>query len=128
MLAPGDHVTATVSRTGTSYSFSLADSTHSADSFTAAASCKASKCKDLSAEWIAERPYYQTTGVVPLVDFGSWSPSAASVESGSTSGNISSFAPTAIDMQDSTANYDLDATSPSSGATTSFTTTWHDSY
>jgi len=127
-VVPGDQVTAALSRTGTSYSFSLVDATHGADSFTTSATCKASKCKDTSAEWVAERPDYLTTGIVPLVDFGSWSVSGASVTSGSTLGTINSFAPTALDMQDSTASYALDSTNPASGATTGFTTTWADSY
>jgi hypothetical protein len=126
MTAPGDQVTATISRSGTSYTLSIADSTNAADGFTATASCSAAKCKDTSAEWIAERPTYRTTGLTPLVDFGTWNPGNASVTSGGTVGNIDSFNPEAVTMIDSTGTYDLDTVT--TGATTGFTATWKDSY
>jgi hypothetical protein len=127
-LAPGDQVTATVSHSGASYTLSVTDSTNGANSFSVTPSCPPSKCKDLSAEWIAERPAFPTTGLTPLVDFGTWSPSGASVTVGAHVGDISSFHPEAIDMMDSTSTYNLSTISPATGATAGFTATWNNSY
>ena len=97
-LAPGDAITSTVTRSGTSYTLTVTDSTHSANSFTETESC--SSCANSSAEWIAEAPS-GSTGVYPLADFKSWTASNASVTEGSTSGAISSFTDDEITMIDS---------------------------
>jgi hypothetical protein len=97
-LAPGDAITSTVTRSGTNYTLTVTDSTHSANSFTETESC--SSCANSSAEWIAEAPS-GSTGVYPLADFKSWTASNASVTEGSTSGVISSFTDDEITMIDS---------------------------
>ena len=87
-LHAGDSITASVVRSGTSYTLKVTDSSRSADSFTTTQTC--SSCANSSAEWIAEAPS-GSSGVYPLSDFGSWTESGATVKAGSTSGVISSF-------------------------------------
>jgi hypothetical protein len=95
--AAGDAITATVTRSGTSYTLAVTDATHSADSFSTTQTC--SSCANSSAEWIAEAPS-GSSGVYPLADFGSWSASNASVTEGTTAGVISSFTDDEITMVD----------------------------
>jgi hypothetical protein len=87
-LHAGDSITASVVRSGTSYTLKVTDSSRSADSFSTTQTC--SSCANSSAEWIAEAPS-GSSGVYPLSDFGSWTESGATVKAGSTSGVISSF-------------------------------------
>jgi hypothetical protein len=126
-VAPGDSISASVVRSGTKYTVALKDSTHTADSGSATATCKATTCLDTSAEWIAERPEYASTGDVPLVSYGTWTLSAGDVTSGSKSGTISSFKPASITMVDSTDTYSLSTPSALTGGN-SFKTTWDNSY
>lgn len=124
-VEPGDSISASVSRSGKVYTLSLTDSTHTANSFTATAKCKKTVCLDTSAEWIAERPSYATTGYVPLLNYSSWTLSNAEVN---TTGNIASFTDYEISMVDSTDSYYLSAPSSLTGGSTAFTTGWKDSY
>ena len=87
-VAGGDSISASVVKSGTSYTLKVTDSTHSANSFTTTQSC--SSCVDTSAEWIAEAPS-GSGGIFPLPNFHSWTLSSATVKSGSTSGVISTF-------------------------------------
>jgi hypothetical protein len=96
-LAAGDAITSTVTRSGTSYTLTVTDSTHTADSFTETQAC--ASCANTSAEWIAEAPS-SSSSVYPLADFKSWTASSASVTEGSTSGVISSFTDDEITMVD----------------------------
>jgi hypothetical protein len=98
--AAGDAITATVTRSSTSYKLTVTDATHTADSFTKTETCSASSCVDSSAEWIAEAPT-GSSGVEPLADFGTWTASGATVTEGTTSGTISSFTDDEITMVDS---------------------------
>ena len=86
-LQPGDRISASVARSGGSYTLRVSDSTRPANSFSTTQSC--SGCASSSAEWIAEAPS-GSSGVYPLSDFHSWSASGATVTSGSA-GVISSF-------------------------------------
>src|ERR1017187_4490703 len=63
-VAAGDNISASVARSGASYTLKLTDSTHTANSFSKAGSCATSTCVDTSAEWIVERPAY-SIGIVP---------------------------------------------------------------
>ncbi|MGH9016836.1 MAG: G1 family glutamic endopeptidase [Acidimicrobiales bacterium] len=126
-LSPGDQVGASVTRVKTNYTLTVTDTTDGANSFSVTGKCGQSKCKDTSAEWIMERPEFPATGLVPLADFGTWSPTAAAVTA-STAGNISSFGPESIDMGDSTGTYNLDTVIPDTGATNGFAVTWGNSY
>lgn len=87
-LHAGDSITASVVRSGTSYTLKVTDSSRPADSFSTTQTC--SSCANSSAEWIAEAPS-GSSGVYPLSDFRSWTESGATVKAGSTSGVISSF-------------------------------------
>jgi Peptidase A4 family len=97
-VAAGDSITASVVRSGTSYTLAVTDSTHPANSFSTNQSC--SDCANTSAEWIAEAPS-GSSGILPLADFGSWTETGATVTEGSTSGVISSFTDDEITMVDS---------------------------
>ncbi len=92
---PGDQITASVTRSGDSYTLAVTDSTHPADSFSTTQTY--SGAADSSAEWIAEAPS-GSSGVYPLTDFGTVSFSGATVTEGSTSGVISSFTDDEITM------------------------------
>ncbi len=126
-LRPGDQITAAVSRSGTSYTLSLTDSTRPANSFSVNASCAAATCLDTSAEWIAERPAFQI-GIAPLADYGTWKLADGTETAGGTSGTIGSFVPNyQINMQDATQSYLLSTSSALSRGTI-FSTTWKNSY
>jgi hypothetical protein len=119
-LAAGDAITSTVTRSGTSYTLTVTDSTHTANSFTKTETC--SNCANTSAEWIAEAPS-SGSSIVPLADFGSWTASNASVTEGSTSGTISSFTDNQLTMIDSSKRTKALPGSLSSGGN-SFPVTW----
>ena len=94
-LAAGDSITSTVTRSGTSYTLTVTDSTHSANSFSTTQSC--SSCANSSAEWIAEAPS-GSSGVYPLAKFSTWNDASSTVTEGSTAGVISSFTDDEITM------------------------------
>jgi Peptidase A4 family len=96
--AAGDSITASVVRSGTSYTLSVTDATHPADSFTTTQTC--SNCANSSAEWIAEAPS-GSSGVYPLAQFSTWTDANSTVTEGTTSGVISSFTDDEITMVDS---------------------------
>ena len=93
-VQPGDSISASVVRSGSSYTLKVTDSSHPANSFTTTQSC--SGCANSSAEWIAEAPS-GSGGVLPLSNFHSWTLSGATVNSGV----ISSFTDDEITMIDS---------------------------
>jgi len=123
-VSPGDSITSTVTRSGDSYTLSVTDSTHPADSFSTTQTY--SGAADSSAEWIAEAPS-GSSGVYPLTDFGTWTDSGSAVTEGSTSGVISSFTDDEITM----VNGDTGAVEAQPGALNSsgngFTVTWESS-
>jgi hypothetical protein len=98
-VAPGDKITATVSKSGTTYTFKVTDATHTANSFSTTASC--TTCLDQSAEFIAERPGLSTGGLALLANFGTWTVKSAAVTSGTTTGSISKFPDTQLTMVNS---------------------------
>ena len=119
-LAAGDAITSVVTRSGTTYTLTVTDSTHPANSFTKTETC--SSCANTSAEWIAEAPS-SGSSVYPLADFTSWTASNASVTEGSTSGTISSFTDEEITMIDSS-NRVKAQPGPLNGSGSSFAVTW----
>jgi hypothetical protein len=119
-VSPGDHITSTVTRSGDSYTLSVTDSTHPADSFSTTQTY--SGAADSSAEWIAEAPS-GSSGVYPLTQFSTFSLSGASVTEGSTSGTISSFTDDEITMEDSSGHVEAQPGSLTSGGA-AFTVTW----
>jgi Peptidase A4 family len=96
---PGDEISASVIRKGTSYTFKVTDSTTKGNSFSTARTCAA--CKDQSAEWIAERPWLgsPTEGhFSSLPDFGTWRLTSATAKAGSKSGRITTFPDNEVTM------------------------------
>lgn len=122
-VAAGDSITASVVRSGTSYTLSVIDSTHPANSFRTARAC--TSCTNTSAEWIAEAPG-GTQGVYALPDFGTWSASRAAVTKGTSSGTISSFADDQITMADDQGNVEAQPSSLSKRGS-AFSVTWKSS-
>ncbi len=96
-LAAGDSITASVVRSGTSYTLAVTDSTNPSNSFTTTQTC--SDCANSSAEWIAEAPS-GSSGIYPLAHFSTWTDSGSAVTEGTTSGVISSFTDDEITMVD----------------------------
>jgi hypothetical protein len=99
-IAPGDAITATVTRSGTSYTLAVTDSTNTAASFATTQSCASTICKDESAEWIAEAPDGYR-GLWPLAHFKTWGLMSAAVATSTASGTITTFTPYRITMVDS---------------------------
>jgi hypothetical protein len=128
-VAAGDSISASVARTGTRYTLKLTDSTHAANSFSRTATCAAATCLDTSAEWIAERPAYSDTGIVPEAQFGTVGFSRASETAAGRTSTISGFSGTnyALTCVDSTESYDIVSTSGLTGGNT-FTNAWKNSY
>jgi hypothetical protein len=117
---PGDAITASVVRSGTSYTLKLTDATHPGNSFSTTQTC--SDCSNTSAEWIAEAPTVLSS-VTRLPDFGTWGLNAATVTSGSASGTISTFTDSVITMADSSGNVEARPGSLGTRGNT-FTDTW----
>lgn len=123
-VSPGDHITSTVTRSGSSYTLTVTDSTHTADSFSTTQTY--SGAADSSAEWIAEAPS-GSSGVYPLTDFGSWTPSGSAVSEGSTSGVISSFPDDEITLENGGAGAVEAQPGPLNSSGNGFTVTWKSS-
>jgi Peptidase A4 family len=118
-LRPGDSISASVVRSGNSYTLKVTDSSRSGDSFTTTQSCS---CANSSAEWIAEAPS-GSSGVYPLAHFSTFSLSAATVSAGSTSGVISSFTDDEITMVDSSGRVEAQP-GALNGSGNAFSVTW----
>jgi hypothetical protein len=115
-VRPGDSISASVARSGTSYTLSVTDHTTPANSFTTTQTC--SNCANSSAEWIAEAPS-GSRGVLPLANFGTWTESGATVNSGV----ISSFADDEITMVNSSGQVKAQP-GPLNSSGNGFTVTW----
>jgi hypothetical protein len=125
-VQPGDVISASVHRSGTSYRLSLTDFSNPANSFSTVQSC--TTCENESAEWIAERPAFPI-GITPLTFFRSWNPVGAVQTSNGAKGPISSGPnPAQITMLDATGTYALDNVSGLYARGTSFVAHWLDSY
>jgi hypothetical protein len=118
-LRPGDSISASVVRSGNSYTLKVTDSSRSGDSFTTTQSCS---CANSSAEWIAEAPS-GSSGVYPLAHFSTFSLSGATVTEGSTSGVISSFTDDEITMVDSSGRVEAQP-GALNGSGNAFSVTW----
>jgi hypothetical protein len=125
-VKPGDKIAASVVRTGTSYALKVTDSTTSGNNLSETETCAAATCVDSSAEWIAEAPG-GLRGEIPLPDFKTWTLSAASVTSGTTTGNIKTFPDDEITMV-SGETYSLATPGALNTAGTGFSDTWDNSY
>src|SRR5215471_7803942 len=119
-LRPGNTISTSMVRSGSSYTLKVTDSSHPANSFTTTQSC--SGCANSSAEWIAEAPS-GSGGVLPLANFHTWTASGATVTSGSTSGVISTFADDELTMVNSSGAVKA-LPGPLNGSGNGFSVTW----
>jgi hypothetical protein len=127
-VQPGDLISASVTRSGTSYTLSLSDSTTAGNGFSTTQTCAAATCLDQSAEWIAERPAFPI-GITPLSYFSAWTPFNASETANGTKGGIASGpGATSVIMVDATDTYPLDSVSGLSTGGASFAARWLNSY
>jgi len=126
-LQPGDKITASVTRSGTTYTLKLTDSTHTANSFTRTATCALATCKAASAEWISERPSF-SIGIAPQAHYTAFKITNGSQTSSGHTGSIGAGpGVNAITMIDATQTYNLNTVSGLTGGN-SFSTTWRNSY
>jgi hypothetical protein len=126
-VKPGDKISASVAKSGTTYTLKVTDATTTANSFSTAQTCVATTCLDTSAEWIAEAPG-GPRGDYPLPNFKSWSLSSATVTSGTTSGTISKFSDDEITMLDGSQTYALATPGALNATGSGFKVTWDNSY
>lgn len=125
-VAPGDKVSASVTRRGAAYRLVVIDTTHRSDSFSVTASCRT--CENDSADWINERDVFASNGYSPLANYGAWKlANGAATESGRPLSIGSLPRVHNITMVDATDSYNL-ASASSLLRRTSFTTTWKDSW
>lgn len=127
-VKPGDKITASVLRKGTTYTLRLTDKTTAGNTVAATAACALTSCLDESAEWVTERPAY-SIGIVPLAQFSPVRFAAASATGGGTSGPITAFGTAvAYTMVDATDTYALDQTSALNLKHNGFGNKWLNSY
>jgi hypothetical protein len=119
-VAAGDSITASVVRSGSSYTLAVTDSTHTANSFSTTQT--SSGDADSSAEWIAEAPS-GSDGVYPLAKFSTWTANSDDATEGSTSGTISSFTDDQITMETSSGATEATPSALNSSGN-SFSVTW----
>jgi len=115
-VSPGDSISASVVRSGSSYTLKLTDSTHPADSFSTAQTC--STCANSSAEWIAEAPS-SGSRILPLANFGTWTETGATVNAKV----ITSFADDELTMVDNSGTVKAQP-GPLNGSGNGFSVTW----
>lgn len=127
-VKPGDHIAASVRRTGTTYKLTLTDATTTGNNISQTETCAASTCLDESADWIVERNSFASTGYAPLPPFKTTHFASASETAGGTKGTINSVSPNQITMVDSTDSYALASPGTVSSTGTSFTDAWKNSY
>jgi peptidase A4-like protein len=126
-LKPGDHIAASVTRTGTSYKLVLTDSTTAGNNISVTKTCAAATCLDTSAEWISERPSF-SIGIVPQAHYNAFKLTSGDETAGGHAGTIGTGpGVNAITMIDATQSYDLNTVSGLTG-NNSFSTTWKNSY
>ena len=126
-LKPGDKISASVTRTGTSYAFKLTDSTTAGNDISATKTCALANCKDTSAEWISERPSF-SIGVVPQAHYNAFKITAGSVTANGHTTTIGAGpGVNSVTMIDATQAYNLNTVSALTGGN-AFSTTWKNSY
>jgi hypothetical protein len=126
-LKPGDKITASVTRTGTSYALKLTDATTPGNNISVTKTCALATCKDTSAEWISERPSF-SIGIVPQVKYNAFKITAGSVTANGTTTTIGAGpGVNSVTMVDATDTYNLNTVSALTGGN-AFSTTWKNSY
>lgn len=122
-VQPGDKITSVVSRNGSTYTLTVTDATHPANSFTRTETC--ASCQNSSAEWIAERPS-GSGGLFSLPNFGNIVFKKDKAAVGGNSGSISNFPFDSITMTNSSSQT-LVSVGPLKKHGKSFRATWHQS-
>ncbi len=118
-VRPGDHIRASVSRSGAAYTLSVVDSTTSGNNVNGSGAC--TTCLNESAEWIVERPYIVPTGDTPLAQFAQLNWATASYGA-----STKSTAQQADVMLNTLGAYEL--AEPLSAGGNAFGVKWLDSY
>jgi hypothetical protein len=126
-LKAGDKISASVTRTGTSYALKLTDSTTSGNNISVTKTCALATCKDTSAEWVSERPSF-SIGIAPQAHYNAFKLTSGAQTSSGKAGTIGTGpGVNSITMVDATATYNLNTVSALTGGN-SFGTTWKNSY
>ncbi len=126
-LQPGDVVTASVTRSSSTYTLKVTDTTNPANSFSEKKTCATKTCLDTTAEWICERPSF-AIGMAPLADYGTWTLTDGTETASGKSGTIGSYSSVhELEMVDATDSYVL-STPTALSDDNSFSTTWDNSY
>jgi Peptidase A4 family len=127
-VAPGDKITASVTRSGSAYTLAVTDSTSTTNSFSHKATCATTTCLATSAEWIAERPAY-SIGIAPEAQFSNVPFSASSETAAGKTSTISGYsgANYHITTIDATGTYGIATASGLTGGN-AFSASWKNSY
>jgi len=126
-LKPGDKISASVTRTGTSYALKLTDATTAGNNISVTKTCALATCLDTSAEWISERPSF-SIGVVPQAHYNAFKITAGSVTANGHTTTIGAGpGVNSVTMIDATQAYNLNTVSALTGGN-AFSTTWKNSY
>jgi len=126
-LKPGDKISASVTRTGTSYALKLTDATTAGNNISVTKTCAAATCVDTSAEWISERPSF-SIGIVPQAHYNAFKITAGSVTANGHTTTIGAGpGVNSVTMIDATQAYNLNTVSALTGGN-AFSTTWKNSY
>jgi hypothetical protein len=132
-LKAGDKISASVTRTGTSYALKLTDSTTSGNNISVTKTCALATCKDTSAEWISERPSFSDSagdflGFTPQAHYNAFKITSGAQTSNGKAGTIGTGpGVNAVTMIDDTRTYNLSTVSALTGGN-SFSTTWKNSF
>jgi len=126
-LKPGDKISASVTRTGTSYALKLTDATTAGNNISVTKTCALATCLDTSAEWISERPSF-SIGVVPQAHYNAFKITSGSVTANGHTTTIGAGpGVNSVTMIDATQAYNLNTVSALTGGN-AFSTTWKNSY
>ena len=126
-LKPGDKISASVTRTNTSYALKLTDSTTAGNNISVTKTCALATCVDTSAEWISERPSF-SIGIVPQAHYNAFKITAGSVTANGHTTTIGAGpGVNSVTMIDATQAYNLNTVSALTGGN-AFSTTWKNSY
>ena len=126
-LKPGDKISASVTRTNTSYALKLTDATTAGNNISVTKTCALATCVDTSAEWISERPSF-SIGIVPQAHYNAFKITAGSVTANGHTTTIGAGpGVNSVTMVDATDAYNLNTVSALTGGN-AFSTTWKNSY
>ena len=126
-LKPGDKISASVTRTGTSYALKLTDATTAGNNISVTKTCALATCVDTSAEWISERPSF-SIGIVPQAHYNAFKITAGSVTANGHTTTIGAGpGVNSVTMIDATQAYNLNTVSALTGGN-AFSTTWKNSF